>query len=86
MQKAFAGGQNSKGVVCRECGGHVVNSAGYSIFSTVVMLACLAGILLAYVNYLDTSLGLIFFVSGIALPRIAAMFFFKPARSLRNDV
>ncbi len=52
LTKAFVGGMNTKGKVCKNCGRHCVNGVPSMVFSAIVYLLALVFVVLTYL-YID---------------------------------
>lgn len=86
LQKAFAGNQKSKGVICPNCGGRCTNGMKSAVFHTITCFIGLAAIVVMYI-VLDESflpcLGVL--VAVYLINTIVDAFFFPLAESLRID-
>jgi DNA-directed RNA polymerase subunit RPC12/RpoP len=89
MQKAFAGTQKSKGVVCPNCGTHCTNGMESSVFRCVVSaIVCVVSIISyikceANISAIVIALSLL---SGFVITRIFDALFYPLAVSLRMDL
>ena len=89
ISKAFAGGMNRKGAVCKVCGRHSVNGVPSVIFSAAVYIAVLVYILFLYFkgnSAWDYAYGIGAILGAYLLCRIFDAFVGRLIKPVRNDV
>lgn len=89
ITKAFAGGLNTKGRVCKACGRHCVNGLASSIFSSILYILALIWVVLTFLFEEDLATDALFILGAIAIAyvgsRIFDAFFGHLVPVARND-
>lgn len=84
LTKAFAGGLNSRGRVCKTCGRHCVNGTASMIFTAIVYV--IAVVFVLYIYFKGNSIwGLVFVAAAYLLCRIFDAFIAPLTKPIRND-
>ncbi len=89
IKKAFAGGLNSRGKVCMNCGRHCVNGKPSMIFTAIVYIAALVSVL--YIYFKGNSIWDYAYMLGCVagayiLSRLFDAFFAPLVKPIRNDI
>lgn len=87
ITKALAGQLNSKGKACSNCGRHITNGTGATIFNAVYSLLVLIIVIASFLLAVPHDSLIIFsgIISIFIVPRIVNAFFFKLEPTRRKD-